>query len=222
MRILIAGGRTQADFLIGQLKQKKHKLVVINEDPVYADHLAATHQIPIICGDSSKYFILEEAGIQDFDVVVALTHRDADNLAICQYCKRCFGVKKCICIVANPKNVELFKELGVNTVISVTHMVSQYIAQATSVENLIKTFSIEDEKVIVSEVMIEPTYACVGQTLRDIELPHDTIIGCILRKNKGMTIPSGSTEIRVGDKLMVLTAPESQKKAIAIITRQTV
>ena len=209
MRILIAGGRTQADFLIDRLKRKKHKLVVINEDAVYADHLSSTHQLPIICGDPSKYFILEEAGIQDFDVVVALTHRDADNLAICQYCKRCFGVKKCICIVANPKNVDLFKELGVNTVISVTHMVAQYIAQATNVENLIKTFSVEDEKVIVSEVFVEPEFACVGKTLADITMPSDSIIGCIIRKNKGMTIPSGSTEIRSGDKLLILTTPES-------------
>ncbi len=219
MRILIAGGRTQADYLIGQLKQKKHKLVVINEDPDYSNYLASTHNVPIRCGDPTKYFMLNEAGIEGFDVVIAITHRDADNLAICQFCKRCFGVKKCICTVQNPKNVDLFKELGVNTVISVGHLVSQYISQATSVENLIKTFSTEDEKVVLSEILVEPEFKCVGQTLSNIKLPSNTIIGCIIRKSQGMVVPTGSTEIHAGDKLMIITSPETQELAMDAITR---
>ncbi|MCR4747439.1 MAG: TrkA family potassium uptake protein [Clostridiales bacterium] len=220
MRIVVAGGRTQADFLIGTLVKKKHKIIVINEDLQYCDYLASTHKIPVVHGDPSKYFVLEEAGINDYDVVIALTHRDADNLAICQYAKRCFGVKKVICTVANPKNAELFKELGVNTVISSTHMVAQYIAQATTVENLIKTMSIEDEKVIISEILVEPNYACVGKTLMNITLPPNTIIGCIIRKSSDMIVPNGNTEIKSDDKLLVIASPETQEKVIAAIAKQ--
>lgn len=219
MRIVVAGGRTQADFLIGTLVKKKHKLIVINDDQQYCDYLATTHRIPVIFGDPSKYFVLDEAGIQDFDVLVALTHRDADNLAICQYAKRCFGVKKVICSVANPKNAELFKELGVNTVISSTHMVAQYIAQATNIENFIKTMSIEDEKVIITEAVVESSYNCVNKKLMDITLPANTIIGCIIRKSADMIVPTGNTEIRTGDKLLILSSPENQKKAMAAITK---
>ena len=219
MRICVAGGRTQADFLINNLKEKKHKIVVINEDPQYCDYLAGTHHVSVTEGDPSKYFVLEEAGIEGFDVLVALTHRDADNLAICQYAKRCFGVKKVICTVGNPKNVDLFKQLGVNSVISSTHMVSQYITQAASFENLIKTLSIEDEKVIMSEVTVEPEYECVNRKLKDIELPSNTIIGCIIRKSSDMIVPTGNTEIKSGDKLLIITSPEHQKRAIAAVTR---
>ena len=219
MRIVVAGGRTQADFLIGDLVKKRHKIVVINDDQQYCDHLAVAHKIPVFFGDPSKYFVLDEAGINDFDVLVALTHRDADNLAICQYAKRCFHVKKVICTVGNPKNVELFKELGVNNVISATHMVSQYIAQATNIENLIKTLSLEDEKVLISEVTVEPNYNCVNKKLTDITLPANTIIGCIIRKSSDMIVPTGNTEIRAGDKLLILSSPENQKKAMTAITR---
>lgn len=220
MRIVVAGGRTQADFLIGTLAKKRHKLIVINDDPQYADYLAQTHRIPVTCGDPSKYFVLQEAGIQNYDVVIALTYKDADNLAICQYAKRCFGVKKVICTVANPKNAELFKELGVNTVISSTHMVAQYIAQATTVENLIKTMSIEDDKVIISELLVEPNYSCVGKTLMNITLPPNTIIGCIIRKSSDMIVPNGNTEIKSGDKLLVIASPDTQEKVVAAIARQ--
>ena len=70
MRIVVAGGRTQADFLIGTLAKKKHKLIVINDDQQYCDYLASTHKIPVVYGDPSKYFVLEEAGIRDFDVII--------------------------------------------------------------------------------------------------------------------------------------------------------
>lgn len=219
MRIVIAGGRTQADFLIDTLKAKRNKLVVINEDEQYANHLATTHKVPIFVGDPSKYFVLDEAGIQNFDVLVALTHRDADNLAICQYAKRCFGIKKCICNVGNPKNVDLFKQLGVDTVISSTNLVAQYISEATTLENLIKTMALEDEKVMVNEITVEDKFDCVGKKLMDIELPTNTIIGCIIRKPSDMIVPNGSTQIRSGDKLFLLTSPENQKRAIAAITR---
>ena len=219
MRIVVAGGRTQADFLIGNLLKKKHKIVVINDEQAYCDYLSSTHRIPVFCGDPSKYFVLEEANIRDFDVLVALTYKDADNLAICQYAKRCFGVKKVICIVANPKNAELFKELGVNTVISSTHMVAEYITQATSFENLIKTMSLEDEKVMLNEVLIEPDYKVVDKKLMDITLPENSIIGCIIRKSSDMIVPNGNTEIKAGDKLLVISSPANQKKVLAEITK---
>lgn len=218
MRIVVAGGRTQADFLIGTLVKKKHKLIVINDDKSYCEYLTNTHKTPVFLGDPSKFFVLNEAGIQGYDVLVALTHRDADNLAICQYAKRCFGVKKVICTVANPKNVELFKELGMDSVISSTHMVAQYIAQATNIENITKGMNIEDDRVVIFETVVEPTFGCVNKTLIDITLPANTIIGCIIRKTSAdIIVPTGTTEIKVGDKLLIITSPENQKKAEAAI-----
>ena len=40
MKIVVAGGRNEADFLIGMLKIGKHKLIVINEDRSYCEHLS--------------------------------------------------------------------------------------------------------------------------------------------------------------------------------------
>ena len=48
------------------------------------------------------------------DIVIALREKDADNLEICQMAKRLFAVKKTVCTVRNPKNVEIFELLGVD------------------------------------------------------------------------------------------------------------
>ena len=79
--------------------------------------------------------------------------------------------------------------------------------------------SIEDDRVIITEVMIDSTYTCVNRKLSDIVLPDNSIIGCIIRKSSDMIIPTGNTEIHAGDKLLILSSPEKQKKVMAAITK---
>lgn len=218
MRICIAGGRTSADFLIQNLKAQKHKLVVINEDPQYCEHLSSSHKISIFNGCPSKFYVLHDANIEGFDVLVALTHSDADNLAICQFAKRCFKVRKVLCTVNNPKKVSLFRELGVDYVISSTYMIAQHITQATTISNLVNTLSFEDD-IIISEVEIKQNYKCVNQEVRDLVFPASTIICCIIRKGHDLIIPSGNSVIRAGDRLLVLTTKANQTKALSVFAR---
>ena len=137
MRALIAGGRSRTDFLITSLREEHHNVVVINNDRTYCEYLAANHDIPIICGDATKRYVLDSADIMGFDVVFALTNRDAANLVICQECKRFYHIKKAVCTVNNPLNVEIFKHLGISTVISTTFVLSQLIAEASTDATLI-------------------------------------------------------------------------------------
>ena len=62
--------------------------------------------------------------------MIALSGKDADNLEVCQLAKQMFSVRKTICMVKNPGNVEIFKELGIDQVISPVHILAQYIPQS--------------------------------------------------------------------------------------------
>ena len=61
MRIVVAGGREEADFLIGSLLTKKHKVKVINDDANYSKYLAEKYNITVLKGDSTKEYILEDS-----------------------------------------------------------------------------------------------------------------------------------------------------------------
>ena len=92
MRIAVAGGKTKADYLIRMLLSKGHELVVINDDREYCTYLCQTHRIPVIHGDPCKLYVMDEAGIDGFDIMIALKPSDADNLAICQTAKIGFTI----------------------------------------------------------------------------------------------------------------------------------
>lgn len=132
MKIGIAGGREEADYLIGLLMKDKHRLIVINDDRTYCEHLAAEYdKISVVYGNPGSEDVLSDAGIKGADVMIALSGKDADNLEVCQMAKQMFSVRKTVCMVKNPGNVGIFKELGIDQVISPVHILAQYLTQSS-------------------------------------------------------------------------------------------
>lgn len=218
MRIVIVGGYNKADFLIDSLLKKNHKLVVVNEDKDYSEYLSMKYDISVVCGDPCKQYLLEEAEIDDFDILISLMEKDQDNFAICQTAKKIYNIKKVVCIVTDPKNVDIFKKLGLDTVISATYSISKLIEQASTIESLMNTLALENEKIIMSEILIDKNYLSVGKKLAEIVFPENAIISCILRNNS-MIVPNGSTVIEFGDKLFIISTPENQKEALNSIIK---
>lgn len=212
MKIVIAGGKTKADFLIRSLLGKKHQLIVINDDADYCAYLARIHNIQVIHGDPCKGYVLEDAEIEGADIILALKPSDADNLAICQTAKRLFQVKRTVAIVSNPKCVDIFKRLGVNTAISATYMVANYIEQASAIDNLVNTLSVENQ-IVLTELMINDSSLVCNKKIMDINFDEDIIISCILR-GTDMIVPKGKTVILPNDKLIILSTSQMQPKVI--------
>ncbi len=130
MRVVIVGGRSRADYLMSALADVCDKIVAVNNDRAFCEYLSSRHDEDVVWGDGTKRFVLEDAGVSGFDVVVALTASDADNLAVCQVAKRFLDIRYQLCIVANPENVRLFRQLGVTAAISGTAALAQAIRDA--------------------------------------------------------------------------------------------
>lgn len=130
MRVVIVGGRSRADYLMGALAETVDTVVAINDDRRFCEYLSSRHDGTVIWGNGMKLAVLEEAGIAGFDAIVALTGLDADNLAICQVAKKFLGIRIQLCIVSNPENTAIFRQLGVTAAISATATLAQAIRGA--------------------------------------------------------------------------------------------
>ena len=218
MRIVVAGGRNKADFLIGSLLSKHHNLTVINDEEAYCNYLSEKHNIPIIQGNPCKRYVLDEADIYDADILIALRPSDADNLIICQYAKRIFHVARVAAIVSNPRNVQVFKRLGVDTAISATYTISKIIEQASTVKNLVNTLSIEPDRIVLNEILLTNQCGVINHRIKDLfSIPKHAIICCILR-NIEMIVPNGDTILKEHDKLLVLCDTSSQDLILQYFT----
>ena len=186
MKIVIAGGKAKADYLIRLLNGKGHQLIVINDDLEFCTYLSQAHQIPVVHGDPCKLYVLDEA---------------------------LYRVKKTVAVIGNPKSVDIFKKLGINTAISATYMVAGFIEQMSVVENLVNCLPLDEGNLVINELMIGKNSPVAGKKLYEIELGDGVIICCIVRSSQ-IIVPKGQTAIQVNDKILVLSTPETQNEAI--------
>lgn len=218
MKIVIAGGYQAADYIIKKFKSKQNKLIVINSKREIAQYLTKSNQIPVFYGEPYKYFVLDEANVEDADIFIALGNVDTDNFVSCLLAKKVFNVKKCICTVNNPKNVRLYRELGIDSVVSSTQLLATSVLSESSIEDLIKTMSLENEQIVLTEVVIKPNYDIANKRIMDINFPKQGNISCVYRK-PNVIIPNGSTMILPKDKLLVVSTPKYQRDIIAFIQK---
>lgn len=219
MKIVLAGGHAETDFLVRMFSRSRHSLVVINADRDFCDFLCSAHGISVIQGDPTKAFVLDDAGITGADIVIALTPRDADNLVICQTAKRLFGVKRTIAVVSDPKNAGIFQKLGVNNAISASHLIAQTIERISIIEDLVRSVSLEDEKIVITEMKVGEGAVIAGKMLKDLGSTETFNISCIFRDPE-VIIPKGSTEIHTGDRLLLVSASADQPEILKFLQRK--
>jgi trk system potassium uptake protein TrkA len=85
----------------------------------------------VLHGDGCDPKVLEQAGVAQADVVLALTGDDEDNLVVAELAHRFFGVKCVLARVNDPDNEWLFRpERGVHGSISPASIVADLVEQA--------------------------------------------------------------------------------------------
>lgn len=212
MKIVIVNGKSEADFLIATLKDT-HKLKVINSDKNYATYLCDTHKIPVTCGNACKKYILDNAEITGFDVLIALGPTDADCLAICHLAKENYNISKTVCVVENPRNVELFKSFGVTEVISSAFMAAKQIAQISTLDSLVNSFTLDNSDTTVTELEVSEKSEVIDKEIQHLHLPQGVIIAGIIRGTQ-MIVPNGKCKIFGGDKVVLISHASLQGRLI--------
>lgn len=218
MNILVCGGKLEADYVLGAFQKHGNHIVVMNEDEETADLLSEHYGIDVMRTDPTKIFSFEVADVQDFDLVVSLMERDADNFVVCLIAKELFGIKKAICTVNNPNNVAIFQRLGIESPISASYLLTEKIKGESDVESIFRTLSLENEKIVITEIKIQSEFPCCGQSLKDLGLPRTGNITCIFRDPE-VIIPRGDTVIQENDTMVIASAPENQADLIDFIKK---
>ncbi|ACL69914.1 potassium channel family protein [Halothermothrix orenii] len=185
----------------------------INKDPQYCKELARSLKANVVYGDASDPQILEDAGGYKTDILVALTPKDHDNLFICKMAQKYFNVERTTALVNNPDNECLFKKIGITSIFNTTQLLSSLIEQHVAVEDISNLITLEDGKLSVAQIIIPENAPSVGKTVKELDLPLSIVLGGIIR-NGDIVIPRGGTIIKPGDKVLVISLPQDQAKAV--------
>ena len=105
---------------------------------------------------------------------------------------------------------------------SLIPMVARKTGMTDKNENILKTFTDYSDNMDVSFVQMDigEKDAWNGKVIKDLPIPHDTIIAAILRNGKAI-IPSGRTKIITGDKV-IMSAMDFKDESIMQLSERTI
>lgn len=205
MRTIIVGAGKVGYYLAKALKEDDYSVTIIENDKQAGQFIANSLDVPVVKGDGTSKRVLEMAGIEDCDALIAVTGCDEVNLISCQIAKKVFNVPKTVAKVNNPKNAESLRMLGVDTVVSSTDTIIKTFEREVDNSRIKELIPLNDGKAAVFELTIPENYVYSGKELSDIRLPDNCNIVSITRGDS-FIIPRGKTKVMSNDVLLIVTA----------------
>lgn len=209
MFVIVVGGGKVGYYLTKELIESGHEVVLLEKDPARADQIADEIGSVVLARDGCEGKYLAEAGANRADIVAAVTGDDEDNLVICQMAKHHFSVPRTIARVNNPKNERLFRQLGVDEIISPTRIILGSIEQDIPVHELLHLGALGGGELEIIEAHLQPDSPAVGRTPRELDIPEGCTLFAVVRG--GVPSPLRSdTVLRAGDKVIAIGRTECE------------
>ena len=220
MRIVIAGAGSVGTFIAEDLAKAGHEVVIVEVD---ADRVAEGERLgePVgatwVAADACEVSEFARAGVDQADVVAAVTGDDEDNLVISLLAKQEFAVPRVVARVNNPKNEWMFNEMwGVDVAVSTPHLLTALVEEAVSVGSLVRLLSFEGGRARLCEATLSDTAPSQGKDLAELGLPRDSTVVAIIRDDH-VIVPRGDSVLRAGDEVLVLTTPEAEDDVVTTL-----
>jgi trk system potassium uptake protein TrkA len=212
MRVLILGAGIVGYTLAEQLSKEKHDIYVIEQDSKIIKIMNDNLDLFASCGSGTSQSVLEAIGVQDMDLMIAVTNSDEVNILSSLMASQ-YGVKKLVVRVKNPEYVSKHAILqksntGVDLFINPVSIVVQMIEQLIEVPGCTDVAYVGDGEMQIRGFEITEDSKLLGQTISSLHEMLSADAFCILAisRNNRTRIPNPETKLSPGDRIIVLVS----------------
>ena len=209
MKVAIAGAGAVGRSIARELLQNDHEVLLIDKEPakVRPDRIAGAQWR---LGDACEVANLEDAKLEEYDVVVGATGDDKVNLVVSLLAKTEFSVRRVVARINHPNNEWLFTEAwGVDVAVSTPRVLAALVEEAVEVGDVVRLFGLREGQANLVEVTLPQGAPCAGRAVRDLSLPKDAALVAIVRGTQVIT-PSQDEPLESGDELLFVALPETE------------
>lgn len=212
MKIIIAGAGDVGQHLARILANDKHEITVIDVESQNLKQLSLHLDILAIQGSALTISVLEEAGVADCDLYIAVTHFPEMNISSAIIAKK-LGAPRTIARVRDPellleKNQKMFQEMGIDSIIYPQALAAQEIATFVGRAATRESFDFADGLLSLFVLKVEESASVVGKLMQEIiptqeELQKYRVIA--IKRGFDTIIPKGNDVCQAGDILYIVT-----------------
>ncbi|MBR9912634.1 MAG: Trk system potassium transporter TrkA [Gammaproteobacteria bacterium] len=213
MKIIILGAGQVGSSLAQNLANEANDITIVDRDEVRLRELVDRIDIGIVTGEAAHPNVLIQAGIEDADLLIAVTSDDELNMVACQVAYSLFRTPTKIARIrsnAYLSKPELFRAeaIPIDVLISPERLVSDYIFRLIEHPGALQVLDFADG--LVQLVAVRAYYGgpLVGKELSYLRehMPSvDTRVAAIYRRDRAIT-PEGSTVIEADDEVFFIAA----------------
>ncbi len=207
MQVVIIGcGKVGAKFA-QVLSEEGNEIVIVSNDPKSFKNLPPDFDGVTLTGVPIDQDVLKMAGIENADVLVAVTEDDNVNIMVCQVAKEIFKVPKVIARIYNPAREHVFHQFGLETICPTDITVNVMRAMLESNAD-VSTHNIGNTSVLFKHVKLADGY--IGKRIEQVKLKQSMIFG-VMRSGEFLLANAAGRLVK-GDILVVADTTHKNNK----------
>ena len=227
LKIIIVGNGKVGHTLVEQLSKEGNNITVIEKDASVIADLDSQFDIITIKGNGASYNTLQEAGVEDADLVIAVTGSDELNILCCTIAKQ---FSKCAAI-ARVRTPDYSREVGyLRDKLGLAMIINPELESAREMARIlylpsalqVNTFAHGQAEMIKfkipeGNILDQMTIANLGK-----HVTHNILICGVERKGE-VVIPSGAFTLQADDTVFFAAKREEARKFlkhIGVFTKQ--
>jgi trk system potassium uptake protein len=225
MRILILGGGQVGSLIARRLTREQNEVALVEIDQDRCTELEEALDVKVVCGNASSIDTLKRAGLQDAEMLIAVTQSDETNLLACLIAQAHSNVKIKV-VRLRTHEVDSWRSicesdmLKVDLVIHPDRETVDRILNVLSLAGVSEIYDFADGRVKLFGMNIEAGSWVIGKTIQELNRmkpARNALMAMIFRAHR-VIIPRGEDDLRAGDHVYIMV-PSSDYAAVAEFVR---
>jgi trk system potassium uptake protein TrkA len=227
VKIIIVGAGEVGYNIASRLASENKEVVVIEKNPDLARILFEDLDVQVIEGSGSSPAVLTRAGIQDSDILLAVTDSDEINLTACLVTNLLSPSTKKLARIRNT-DFDTFHEIFktqipyIDTIINPEIEVVKTIRRLVDIPQALDTGDFAHGRVRYTGIRIDAASVMAGMCLKDFQNRFGDkrpLIAAIVRKDE-VIVPRGSDYIFPGDLVYFVSHADQLKDTLKLFNIQ--
>ncbi len=226
MKIIILGAGTVGSSLAEHLTSEANDITLVDQNDELLRTLQDHVDIRTVHGNASYPDVLQRAGAEDADMLIAVTDVDEVNMIACQVAYTIFHTPTKIARVRaleylSQKKLFTQEALPIDVLISPEQLITDNIKRLIEYPGSLQVLDFADGQVQLVGVRAYYGGPMVGNELRRIRdhMPNvDTRVAAIYRRNRAI-IPEGHTVIEADDEVFFIAAKKDIRAVMSELRR---
>ena len=219
MNIIIVGCGKVGTCILSSLLEEGHEIVAVDSSPNVIGEIANTFDCMCVCGSGTDCDVLEEAGVNRAELLVAATGSDELNMLTC-YLAKGMGVSNTVARIRNPeynhRNLEFLRQqLDISLVINPDRLAALELYQILELPAATKVESFANRGFLMMELPLREESQLCGEPLMELRKRFKrNFLLCAVRRGEAAMIPDGSFVPQPGDRIVLAAEPSELQKLL--------